>query len=208
MSKSGNTFFESTLWSDGYLDAPMMPPAVETARCPSCAKAFFVEDAENLGYHWTYGSFEDDSEKPLGYEDAPTVWHADPDALSELIEQTDDHYRLRYLCMQIWHIYNHPHRIIKTEGHVQKPVGFDGNLERLIGLLEDDRGQDQVMKAEALREFGKHAEAIAALQDIDAELLWKSDQIRYMAQAGESSVGVLLRPDELRRDHHKPSGRP
>jgi hypothetical protein len=79
---------------------------------------------------------------------------------------------------------------------VQKPIGFNGNLERLIGLLEDDRGQDQVMKAEALRELGKHAEAMAALQDIDAELAWVADQIRSMVQAGVSAVGVLLRPGE------------
>ena len=42
------------------------------------------------------------------------------------------------------------------------------------------------MKAEALRELGKHAEAMAALQDIDVELGWVADQIRSMAQAGVS----------------------
>jgi hypothetical protein len=198
---SGNTF-GSTLWSDGYLHAPMLPRAVQAARCPSCAKAFFVDDAEDLGEHWTYGSYRDDSEEslPEGYKDAPAVEDANTDALSELILQTEDRDRLRYLCMQTWHNYNQAYRNPKTKGQVQRPAGFNGNLERLIGLLEDDRGQDQVMKAEALRELGKHTDAMAALQDIDAELGWVADQIRAMAQAGVSAVGVLLRPGEERRD--------
>lgn len=198
---SGNTF-GSTLWSDGYLDAPMLPRAVQATRCPSCAKAFFVEDAEDLGEHWTYGSYRDDSEEPLpaGYKDAPAVEDANPEALSELILHTEDRDRVRYLCMQTWHSYNQAYRNPKAQSQAQKPDGFNGNLERLIGLLADDRGQDQVMKAEALRELGKHAEALAALQDIDAELDWVSDQIRSMAQAGLSAVGVLLRPGETRRE--------
>ena len=198
---SGNTF-GSTLWSDGYLHAPMLPRAVQATRCPSCAKVFFVEDADNLGEHWTYGSFRDDSDDllPASYQDAPAVEDADAEALSELIPQTEDRDRLRYLCMQIWHIYNQAYRNPKAKGQVQRPAGFNGNLERLLGLLDDDRGQDQIMKAEALRELGRHAEALAALQDVDAELGWVADQIRSMAQAGISAVGVLLRPGEERRD--------
>jgi hypothetical protein len=198
---SGNTF-GSTLWSDGYLDAPMLPRAVQATRCPSCAMAFFVEDAENLGERWTYGSFRDDSDDPLpeSYQNSLVVEDADAEALSELISQTEDCDRLRYLCMQIWHIYNQAYRNPKAKGQVQRPAGFNGNLERLFGLLDDDRGQDQIMKAEALRELGRHAEVIAALQDVDAELGWVADQIRSMAQAGVSAVGVLLRPGEERRN--------
>lgn len=198
---SGNTF-GSTLWSDGYLDAPMMPRAVQATRCPSCAKPFFVEDAEDLGEHWTYGSYRDDSEGPLpeGYKDAPAVDDATPDALSDLKGQTEDRDRLRYLCMQSWHLYNRPYRNPKAKGSVTRPAEFDSNLEQLIGLLDNDRGQDQLLKAEALRELGKHAESLAALENIDGELGWVTDQIRAMAQAGVTVVGVLLRPGEERRD--------
>ena len=198
---SGNTF-GSTLWSDGYLDAPMLPRAVQATRCPFCARAFFVENAEDLGEHWTYRSYRDDSEEPLpeGYKDAPAVEDAKPDALSELILQTEDRDQLRYLCMQTWHIHNQDYRNRKTKEQAQRPTGFSENLERLFGLLDDDRGQDQIMKAEALRELGRHAEAIAALQDVDVELGWVADQIRSMAQAGVSAVGVLLRSGEERRD--------
>jgi len=199
--RSGNTF-GSTLWSDGYLNAPWLPSPVLATRCPSCAKAFFVEDAEYLGEYWIYRSFADNSARPLpdSYKNVPAVEDADPEALCELMTQTEDRDRLRYLCTQTWHIYNQACRNPKTKVQVQKPVGFSRNLERLVGLLEDNHGQDQIMKAEALRELGKHAEAITALQDIDTELAWVADQIRYMAQARVSAVGVLLRPGETLRD--------
>ena len=56
------------------------------------------------------------------------------------------------------------------------------------------------MKAEALRELGKQTESLAALENIDGELGWVTEQIRAMAQAGVTAVGVLLRPGEERRD--------
>lgn len=234
---SGNTF-DSTLWSDGYLDAPSLPRAVDTTRCPSCGKAFLVEDAEDLGEYWTCGYNGGDSETtlPQEYKDAPTVEDAKPDALLELILQTEDRDRLRSLCIQTWHIYNEAYRNSKPEGQgqrlyglngiikrlvnrlrhlriqiwredkqtsqnpkfkeqVQRPADFYGNLERLIGVLDDDHGHHQIMKAEALRELGRYAEAIAALQYVDVELGWVAGQIRSMAQDGVSAVRILHRPD-------------
>jgi len=186
------------LWTDGYLDAPMMPRAVRTTRCPSCAQAFSIEDAGDLGEHWNYGSFGSNFTEtlPQGYEDAPAVQDADPHALSELISQTEDRDRLRYLRTLTWHIYNHAYRDSETNGQALKPIDFDENLEHLIGLLEDDHGQDQILKAEALRELGMHAEAMATLKNIDTELAWVADQLRFLAQAGVSAVGVMLRPGE------------
>lgn len=197
---SGNTF-GSTLWSDGYLDAPMLPRAVQVTRCPSCAKTFFIEDAEDLGEYWTYGSYRKDSKEALqaGYKKAPAVKEATPDVLSELILHTQDPDRLRYLRIQKWHIDNQAFRNPKTKEPVQLPAGFNGNLEQLVSLLENDRGQDQIMKAEALRELGRYTQAIKSLLDIDAEFGWVADQIRSMAQAGVSAVGVLLRPGQERR---------
>jgi hypothetical protein len=199
--RSGNTF-GSTLWSDGYLDAPMRPQVVEVTRCPVCQGPFFVEDAEDVGDEWSYGAvWRGLSEVlPEDFQKAPKVAEADHVALSELAQKTADRERLRYLLMQSWQIYNHPVRKRKVKGKKPNPEGLKGALERLIGLLDDDRGQDQIMKAEALRELGKHAEAIAALQDIDAELGWVADQIRTMAQAGVSAVAMLLRPGEVRRE--------
>jgi hypothetical protein len=111
--RSGNTF-GSTLWSDGYLDAPMLPPAVQATRCPSCEKAFFVKDAEDLGEH---SRFPRDS-LPESYKNAPFIEDADPDALSELIPRTEDRDQLRYLCVQTWHIYNQAYRNPKAECQV------------------------------------------------------------------------------------------
>lgn len=178
----------------------MTSVAVQATRCPSCAKAFFVSDAEDLGRYWLHNSSGRPSKTPLpeSYKDAPIARDADLAALSELIHQTEDRDRLRYLRLQAWHNGNRANRYAGTTDTdpVQKPIGFDENLEGLIDLLEDDRGQSQLMKAEALRELGKYPDAISALNGIDTELTWAADQIRSLAQGKVCSVGVLLRPDE------------
>lgn len=114
-----------------------------------------MEDAEDLGEYWTYGS--NASGRPLSesFKNAATVYEAGPDELAELIQQTDDRDRLRYLRVQMWHIHNNTYRNPEVKGNVQKPSSFDTNLKCLIGLLEDDRAQNQLMKAEALRQIQK-----------------------------------------------------
>lgn len=185
---SGNTF-GSTLWSDGCLQGPMMPKAVVATRCPSCSNAFLIEDGKDLGEHeWGEES------APVSYNDSSRVSHADADALAEIAANTHDPDRLRQLCIAIWHAQNHGHRRKDGEATPDRSIEFEENLERLVGLLGNDKAQAQLMKAEALRELGRHGEAIAVLQDIDSTLSWAADQIRSMATAGKTEVGVLIRP--------------
>lgn len=189
---SGNTF-RQTLWTDTYLDRPMLPPPVETTQCPSCATPFVVEDARNLGEHWTNPRMRDDDDEPLpeGYGTAPYVKHANARALRKLIALTQDSKRLFELRIRLWHLHNHAARAADGQSPVKKPAHFDDNLEQLLRLLKDDRGEDQFLKAEALRELGRHAEAIAMLQDIDPELAWAADPIRALAQANNPRVAIL-----------------
>jgi hypothetical protein len=161
---SGNTF-GSTLWSDGYLHAPMMPKAVDATRCPSCSRAFLVEDAEDLGEHWI-----DDESAPVSHSDAAMAHQADATALSEIVDTPQDPTRLRHLRISMWHEFNHEHRRKDGEATAHRPEGFEENLERLIEMLDDGEDEAKLMKAEALRELGRHAESIAALQDIGSAL--------------------------------------
>jgi len=50
---SGNTF-GSKLWTDGKLEAPMLPDRPEWVKCPHCAHLFWVEEARKLG-EWNIG---------------------------------------------------------------------------------------------------------------------------------------------------------
>ena len=45
---SGNTF-NSILWSDGKLDAPMMPDQPAAVICPHCRELVWLQDLKNLG---------------------------------------------------------------------------------------------------------------------------------------------------------------
>lgn len=199
---SGNTF-GSTLWSDGYLDAPMMPEPVQVTCCPNCHHAFFVNDADDLGRYWTYrysGAGGKD-EIPAGYEEAPYIEEADAYGYRRVIADTTSVERLRYLRLQLWHTDNHPYRIRKPTGSARQRSEirhkyFVENLDALLALLEDDRGSDQIMKAEVLRQLERYAEAIELLEDIDPDLSWVTAQIRIMAIERSSTVGILLRPGE------------
>lgn len=210
--RSGNTF-GSTLWSDGYLDAPMLPNPAQIARCPSCVGAFFIADAESLGqdrHDWEIPAFLRESldfeikTLPDDFQKAPWIQDVNPEAFPALIAQTKDHDRLRYLYTRIWHSHNHAQRKPGAPGEVQKPVGFIENLALLIDLLKDDYGQEQLLRAEAVREIGMHDEAILLLQDIKTEFAWAADQIRAMALAGNATVSVLLRPGEKRQEASVP----
>ena len=179
---SGNTFL-STFWSDGYLHAPMLPLTVKTTRCPGCNKSFFVEDANEI------------DQVTIDRDNVPIIEAAKSDALLELIEQTKDQERICYLRVQIWHKLNHPLRGKDKMNMPVRPAGFDENLERLIGLLVNDKGQGQLMKSEALRQSGKHDESIATLNGIDPSLAWAIDQIRTFAENGDAVVRKLDRPE-------------
>ncbi|HPU52938.1 MAG TPA: hypothetical protein PK359_15370 [Burkholderiaceae bacterium] len=196
---SGNTM-GATLWSDGLLDAPMLPEPITVTRCPACRKAFFIDDAEDLGEHWTFATGRSSSGEPLPaeFQTAPHVGDAGLRALASLVAHTSNLDRLRFLCLAIWRTCNDDVRCPPRQGPAPKRAGFDSNLERLIGLLADDRGSDQLLKGEALRELGRYDQAVAALEDIDPQWAWVADQIRSMAQAGSSTVAVLRQPGNSR----------
>ena len=59
---SGNTI-GSTLWSDGFLDAPMLQPNAWAITCPHCGEAFFREET-------TYA----DEYAPLAGENSNTLF--------------------------------------------------------------------------------------------------------------------------------------
>ncbi len=171
----------AVIYQVGYLHAPMLPMTVQATCCPVCTKPFFVEDASEL------------DQVTSDRDTVPVIEAANSDVLLELIEQTEDQERMRYLRVQVWHKLNHPLRG-KDELNRPRPSEFDENLEQLIGLLVDDKGQGQLMKAEALRELGRHDESIATLNGIDPSLAWVTHQIRTFAENGDAAVRTLDRP--------------
>jgi hypothetical protein len=218
---TGNTF-GSTLWTDGYNDGPMLPAFIHEARCPFCAGVFFLRDAKTLPQlHWTQPEPES-YRKALCVNPHPMLFSsernssqpqtnsraADREALDvilELISQTENHDRLWYLRTRLWHIHNHSDRNAHPSGVTERPESFNENLEILIELINPDCGENQLLKAEALRELGRHDAVMPLLENIDSEHRWAADQIVSLAQAGNTVVSKLLRPRENQkpRSHSK-----
>lgn len=228
MMASGNGF-GSVLWSNGYLDAPMLMEPIIASKCPSCHVGFFIEDAEDLGDFGAL-SWGDTEKVPLECQGAPYIEKADANSLSELLDHCGDPSRERYLLVSIWHAYNHRARVrnvpvvprsprddeieaaidelyglmdvpkpvlapvppeIPPPPKVDIPHTRASVLERLAKILPDDGGQDRVLKAEALRELGRHDEAIALLTVADPSIEWVATQILAKARESDTTVFAL-----------------
>jgi len=209
---SGNTI-GATLWTDGFLDAPMLQPYVRAIRCPHCSKAFFRDDARSSGI-----SREDSLAE--GDDAVPGVYDGGLSAYRELLGKTDDRERMHYLRIRIWHAQND--KVRKAHGKalrerrrarfggasddtdaapplkVEVPVAnasFQANLRALLELLGDNP-DDTLMRAEIWRELGGFDQALEIARTISDEREWVARQIIALAEAGDAQVAVLARPDE------------
>ena len=211
---SGNTI-GATLWTDGFLDAPMLQPYVRAIRCPHCRKAYFRDDARSAGMS---------REDILAERDhaVPEIYDGGLSAYRELLGKTDDLERLRYLRIRIWHAQNNkvrkayekawreapraqfgkaPHRADADAAppiRVEVPMAnarFQANLRALLELLGDDP-DDTLMRAEIWRELGGFDQALEIARTISDEREWVARQMIALAEAGDAQVAVLARPDE------------
>jgi hypothetical protein len=192
---SGNTF-GAVLWSDGKQVAPMLPEMPVVSKCGHCSGIFWVEDAETLGEHGGYAPFRDKAPEPApaDWEGCPEVEHLDTPGLVEAIDIVESVERLRYLRVRLWHTLNNPCRKEKSPGKIDMPELFARNLEALAGMLDEADDQERLMKAECLRELGRHADAIWLLADVADNMKWVAAQIESLARVGNSKVSRLTYP--------------
>ena len=211
---SGNTI-GATLWTDGFLDAPMLQPDAHALRCPHCLKAFFRKDARSAG-------LDREQARASAHDAAAWVDDADLSVYRELLGKTDDRNLLRYLRISIWHLQNDKVRqayekiwrqrrlekydyppdqrdackapLPKVEVRVAS-TRFVSNLRALLRLLTDEP-DDLLMKAEICRELGRFDDAVEIARTVSDDREWAARQIMALAEAGDAQVAVLARPDE------------
>ncbi|GMV58060.1 MAG: hypothetical protein AMXMBFR72_11720 [Betaproteobacteria bacterium] len=215
--KSGNTA-GAILWSDGKLDARLLPELPKIARCGGCSSLFWVGDAAEVGHidDPFYRSIRGEEKQDVApeWKRAPLIGTPDTDVLAEAI--TDPCFaardRRRHVRIELRHSLNEPRR--KLPGNPQweqfwKPYWehcgaefqqqygalFAPNLEALLELFEEADPDDRLQKAEALRELGRF-EACICLLDVgfDDEYRAYAAQIRQRAQARDAVAFPLARP--------------
>ena len=175
---SGNTL-GATFWSDGKVDAPMMPDLPDVVRCPSCAAVFRLSTAEEA----------------LDVDAESLPWPPDPDAdlfrealEAGLAESEPDEVGLR---LRWWWAANDPHR-----GGEPSPPNepMAANLGRLADLLGSDADSGHTVGAEVVRALGRFEEAAAlyeraeAAADEGSALAERAAQLRPLAEAGSRAV--------------------
>ena len=197
---SGNTVV-STLWSDGYLDAPDMPSPNWFAPCPRCKDPVWLEDCPNLGED---DRPELDLDNPIIRLGAAilrpqypcfsmhTVTIQDIDrGILKATGNTARQIGLRIYCM---HRANHGKRVLsperKPEPELCSTEAREANLLALAALLEEAKGP-YILLGEVYRELGDFMMATISLFDLPPEESWAGRQISAWAAAEDSTIHIL-----------------
>jgi hypothetical protein len=160
--ESGNTF-GAEVWTDGYMDAPMLPTTPAATRCHACKTLFWVEDAPRLGeIDLGSGRSRDAQGNEVGaatadgWRDAPEVRPLTKAQYHQALAQDElvtSEERERILRMLAWHASNAPRR------RGRPPTAPDDrdrrNMERLLELSRAALFEAALTAAELARELGR-----------------------------------------------------
>ncbi len=189
--------FGAITWTDGYLDAPMMPRPPRITRCQSCSKAFWVGEAIPHGYLLPE---TEPTPENAAWREAP---HLAPLDEAELFQALAD--GLAYseeleleLRVAAWWRGNDRFRVENA------PIGYAtsaeamANMERFIAMTVNGDEALQLFRAEALRHLGRFEEMERSLEAVGCSDYWpaKSKQLE-LARTGDRRLHKLFTSQEL-----------
>lgn len=194
---SGNTM-RAKWWTDGNMNAPMLPMRNALVTCPTCCKPIWIDASRKLGQvdrsrfdrvagklikNSTYDGNEDDVE----FCKSPTPVHY-LEALESQNLSTDEE---RYIRFRLWWLWND----VRRDSGVATPLTDQEvqNLESLMLLLDGAKQNDILAKAEALRELGRFNECIALIDTpvVRTERDGYAANILYWAEQADPYVREL-----------------
>ena len=193
---SGNTL-DAITWTDGWMDAPMMPRAPRITRCPACNKIYWVFMAPQLGYVPL-----DEASKTGEFADAPHIGPLDEagcfEALKEGLGASPD-LELELRVFTWWRGNDAFRDTVKAPGHSTSPEALE-NMERMIELTKGGDEDLLLFRAEALRHLGRFDEVKETLHGVGCSDYWpaKSRQLE-LVERGERNLEILYsaeRPPE------------
>ena len=191
---SGNAIGAIT-WTDGWMDAPMMPRAPRITRCHGCKKIYWVGTARQLGF-LTAG---DESEAAREFKDTPRIEplsEADCyEALREGLAPTPD-LELELRVFAWWRGNDAFREPDHPAGHSTAAEAV-ANMERILELTQDTWEEDlSLFRAEALRHLGRFDQAREALDRVGCSDYWpaKSRQLGLL-DAQDREVRLLFTPE-------------
>ena len=142
---SGNTF-GATQWTDGKLEAPMLPSTPAITKCSGCGRYYWIDDAP-VEAEIEPGGASPESERSE-YREAPELHQLTEQEYLEAIEAglADDPDKEAYLRREAWWVNND--RFRESQDQYGQPAGAEDpvftdamrtNLKRFSELLSADR---------------------------------------------------------------------
>jgi len=188
---SGNTF-GARYWTDGKVDASMLPLTPSAVRCPHCHALLWVSSLEEVG----------EIPGPRGFGVPRPEYDHSFDALPfiEKLEADDYLMALRkgelpkdqeaYLRTMYWRLMNDPRRRSQT------PIAFSAeeqeNLRSLLPLVSETDEPSRLIRAEIYRELGEFEECANALDyDFCDDYIPAAVTIYMLQEEKNSSVGEI-----------------
>jgi hypothetical protein len=199
---SGNTC-RATVWSDGRVDAPMMPCSPWLSLCPHCTAPLWVPDIEKVDMiPWNCFPVTPDqivpNKRTYDHECYPSaklgLWPSFNDYLTELRVGTHDTKRETYLRRQAWWAGNNPRRGSDNP----EPLSDQerANLQSFARFIPTGGGYGRILRAELRRELGDFNAALRLLDaPVDDELTPHAEAIREQCLLDNPFVIVLPQED-------------
>ncbi|MFA7062210.1 MAG: hypothetical protein WC156_15505 [Pedobacter sp.] len=190
---SGNTF-GAIYWTDGKMDAEMLPEYSAIVKCPDCRNLFWIEDAIVIGeYDWFRG---EDFEAPEEWKNAKSLIDPQIDDYISAIEAktfSDDSNREKYMRIRLWWLINDFVRYEDKQPDLFKKHRelFLNNLMHLDKLLGDNHDYEKLMKAEISRELGHFDLCVDRLKGVSTASKDEGIQIYQFAQRKSQIVQCL-----------------
>lgn len=200
-SESGNTF-GAIFWTDGWIDAPMLPPDCDVVVCPNCRQPVWADDcrsaetdrvADDDEYGWQdSGRARNPYERCEGFE---TAEEATLDHWKSLLQPLpEDPRRERYLRTRIWWRMNDQRRI--TDAVIPLDPDEVGNMITLAAMLVESKTSDLVTKAEIMRELGRFQLAAKLIRRVRKKSAPPETAfIRGLIEQGDARVRQMDPPD-------------
>ena len=182
---SGNSF-GARFWTDGKMNAPMLPDEPRLVKCPHCDALIWIEEMEEV-------------EEVMPWEQTEFSIRAKPFIVPKFrayisLLKTADHTREneKYVRIRAWWAGNDKRRSASAN---RKDIskGEQQNLESLVELLNAADEQECLMMAEIYRELGKFEESECCLdQRFSEELADIVSLIKQLTQLREPIVQEIV----------------
>ena len=181
---SGNSF-GARFWTDGKMDAPMLPDEPRLIKCPYCNALIWIEDLDEVAEVMPWDKTE------ISIRAKPFIVPKFRECISLLktVEHTRE--KEKYLRIRAWWAGNDKRRTAATKKDLSK--GEQQNLQPLLELLDVSDEQERLMSSEINRELGQFDKAKACLEgEFSDDLADTASLIRQLIQHRDTFVQEIV----------------